>query len=546
MEIDYDQLTDTNVADILLVTATLTETKSLLDLFEPVCSDGILIVKKNDKVYNLGVFGGYNVVHCQCTNMGTQEVGSSTLTTASALTDWPSVKFVIMVGIAFGMYNEERDIIKQNFGDVLVAERIFPYENQRLNPNGETKYRGTEHFSDKNLVDAFTVVAREWDERNYNDEPTKVYIVPMLTGEKLVDNLEWRNEIKAKYPEYKGGEMEGMGIASSSESAGKPWILVKSICDFADGKKGTTSSEEELKQIKQTTAANLAVLACYRALQTVNVQIHIKQKLNFYYRGNLKNIDDILFLTYRKEYKPYYIIRNIDKELLRHILNKHIWITGISGVGKSELLRHALVESDVKYVYIDLSLCDRGNIGEMFHSIYEGVAEFYDEVADSFISYRESIKRLCEILEWKSDGNRLYVFIEEIPFEETSEDFVEFVRKYAGLIIFSSTHLQKSKAQFVLSSIAMPSDALDTYRDKIQDLVYFASLNQWQKGECIALVDTLSKAIGLNWKNNQLKEKFIESLEFSPRKIKNALKTCCSLSFRQIDEIICSKLTNGY
>lgn len=545
MTIDYSQLHDSNVADILLVTATITETNSLLKFFEPVCSDGILVVKKDDRVYNLGVFSEYNVVHCQCRNMGTQETGSSTLTTANALNDWPNIKCVIMVGIAFGMYNEEEDNAMQNFGDVLVAERIFPYENQRLNPNGEKKFRGTEHLSNRNLVDAFTVIAREWNEKNYIGEATKIHIVPMLTGEKLVDNLEWRNEIKAKYPLYKGGEMEGMGIASSSENVGKPWILVKSICDFADGQKGSTPSEEELKQLKQTTAADLATLACHKALQTVNVKELIGQKRNFYYRDNHNNIDNILFLTYRKECKPYYLIRDVDEELFRHILNKHIWITGISGIGKSELLRHALVESNVKYVYIDLSLCNKGNIDEMFHSIYEGVADYYKENASPFISFRESIKNLCDLLENKSDDNRLYVFVEEIPFEETSEDFAEFVRKYSGLIIYSSTHLQKSKAQFVLSSIAMPNDAIDTYRDKIKDLVYFSSLERWRKEDCMTLVDTLSKAIGLNWDDNRLKENFIETLDYSPRKIKNALKTCCSLNYRQIDETICSKLIIG-
>lgn len=545
MTIDYNQLRNTKVADVLLVTATEIETRGLLALFEPVCGDGILSVQRQNDMYNLGVLGGYNVVHCQCKNMGTQEVGSSMLTTTKALSDWPSVKCVIMVGVAFGMYNEDTDLDRQNYGDVLIAQSIFPYENQRLNPDGTEKYRGIVHTSNKNLLDAFTIVSRDWQETNYNGEPTKVRIVPLLTGEKLVDNFEWRNKLKGMYPDYKGGEMEGMGIAASSEKVGKPWILVKSICDFGDGTKGTTSEEEAPKLVKQQSAARLAALACCKALQTVNVKEIIGEKINYFYRDDIGDVDDILFLSYRLQCKPYYLLRKADEELHRHILTKHIWVTGKSGIGKSDLLRHALIESNAEYIYVDLSLCDKDNIDEMFCSICDTIAEHFNENVTSFMSASESIKTICEILEKKSSGNRLYVFIEELPFSEESEFFIEFVRKFAGLIIYSSGHLLKSKTVFVLSSIAMPKVALDTYRDKISDMVYFVSLDKWTSEECMLLLNNLSNALKIKWVSEVQKMNFVKSVDFSPRKIKNALKECCSLDYGIIDDYVLEKLNHG-
>ena len=157
--------------------------------------------------------------------MGTQETGASTITTANALSDWPCVKGVIMVGIAFGMYNEDRDEVKQKFGDVLIANKIFPYENQRINKNGETKERGKEHFANSSFIDAFSVVKRGWERLNIFGEKTNIEICPLLTGEKLVDNLQWRNNLKELHKDYRGGEMEGMGIVSACEDKQLPSII---------------------------------------------------------------------------------------------------------------------------------------------------------------------------------------------------------------------------------------------------------------------------------------------------------------------------------
>jgi hypothetical protein len=40
-----------------------------------------------------------------------------------------------------------------------------------------------------------------------------------------------------RYPQAVGGDMEGVGLAAAAVRNGVPWIVVKAICDWADGKK---------------------------------------------------------------------------------------------------------------------------------------------------------------------------------------------------------------------------------------------------------------------------------------------------------------------
>lgn len=542
MKIPYTNLESKNVADILIVTATSIETDALHKQMEPVCSDGLLFVEKNGRKYTLGRLSDYNVIHCQCENMGTQEVGSSTLTTANALADWPCVKVVLMVGIAFGMYNEETDQNKQNFGDVLVSTKIFPYENQRWNKDGDIKYRGKEHEANLHLIDAYRLIASEWNYNNILGESTRVEYCPLLTGEKLVDNLERRNELKQKYQDYRGGEMEGMGIASTCEDKQKPWVIVKAICDFADGKKGSTPEEEDLKVKKQIAAANAAVLATKLALLKTNVTQVIPDKVNYYYRPSDMHLDKVFFMSYEKSCADYYLIRKADNELIKHILTKHIWVYGETGIGKSELLRRALVENNVEYIYIDLSLCDHRKVDTMFLTMYETIAECMDVTPQNDMNYQSVVKNICKLINEYQGKPKVCLFIEEIPFEEESEGFREFVDKISKMIIYMTNNLYENKVIMVLSSIARPVKAMEVYRDKIKNTIHFVGMEKWNMDECVSLVKLLSETTSLRWESTELMSEFVKNADFSPRRIKSGLKECCSLEIGIINKSIVNKL----
>lgn len=545
MIIEYESLAIKEIADFLIITATDRETNQLKNKLEPICIDGsLLTIKKEDREYTAARMNGYNVLHCQCKNMGTQEIGSSTLTTSNALQDWPCIKAVVMLGIAFGMYNDLEDKEVQTYGDVLVAKKIFPYENQRVNKDYTEKYRGKEHESNRHLVDALTLVKEEWNETNPYGNPTHVEICSMLTGEKLIDNLEFRNKLKESHPNTRGGEMEGMGVATVCENAKIPWILIKSICDFADGNKGTTPEEEIEKNQKQDYAALTAVLAFYKALEKVNISNLIGKRVNYFYRPPEINLENIFFINYSKECDDFYLIRSLDKDKGKSILTKSHWISGKTGIGKTAFLRRTLYSNNIKPIYVDLSLCDKSNINELFEMILESVCQYFHIEMPIYSTFHKYIQALCEILDSNWNGMPVYIQIEEIPFDEYCDGFKEFVQKIVNMIIYMSGHLKNAKVFYILSSIAMPKEAIDTYRDKISSHMTFYEMKCWSDEECLQLVHMLCKYVGLVWKD-YTPEQFIKRMNNSPRLIKNALKECCSMEFSFIDESIVNKLIVG-
>jgi len=233
---------------ILLVTATKTETKALHQKMLPLPGEtGLIEMKKKTATYFIGKFGNFGVAHVEC-GMGAVSSNGAIITVTNAINALKP-KFVLMVGIAFGL-----DPKKQNIGDVLVSNHILPYEIQKVSANGVI-WRGSKPEASNSLRDSFKSL-HNWEFTLPNLEKASLELCDILSGEKLVDNLDFRQELEKLFPTAKGGEMEGAGVYSACQDNHTDWILVKSICDFADGKKGNKKEE------KQALAIEVALHIC--------------------------------------------------------------------------------------------------------------------------------------------------------------------------------------------------------------------------------------------------------------------------------------------
>jgi len=222
-ECSFDELLHTySDNSILIITATDIETIALHKSMSPLLGyNKLLKTYHGANTYYCGILGKYSVVSVQTARMGALQQGSVSHVVIDAVRDWEP-RSVIMIGIAFG-----RNKTTQKIGDVMISESIASYEPARI---GETHApRGHILTPSDILFDRFG--------NSKLVKPYNYYKCQLVSGEKLIDAKNYKEELFRTYPYAKGGEMEGAGLASTCARLNTPWILVKSICDWADGKK---------------------------------------------------------------------------------------------------------------------------------------------------------------------------------------------------------------------------------------------------------------------------------------------------------------------
>lgn len=538
--VDYESIKTLNVADFLLVTVTAIETEKLLEHISPISKQGVLEVVYEEKTYHIGRMGGYNVIHCQCKNQGALAAGSSILTITNAIRHWPCIKAVIMVGIAFGMYDEDNPGGKQHIGDLLIAKEVVPYDYQKVQPD-KIEYKAEHQIVDSQILDAFTLVGADWNEKNLYDEETGFEICTMLSGEKLVNNKTFRDELKSHFLTSRGGEMEGAGVASACVNSRLPWIVMKSICDFGDGDK------QHHKHARQACAASLAAEACRRVLTKERSLDYLcgNEKSNFYYQYVDTALQRRLFFSqYTIECEPYYLKRDIDPIIQNAIKLKGCWVYGESGTGKSVALSRAIMQSGHPFIFINLSSFVGDPLDEMFCQIYESICIKKEVKPAKFQGYREYANAIANLINNYYSEEEVYIFIEEIPISEQSGDiFRQFVERLCALVINNEIQTDHTNVRFVLSSISSPMKFIPDYQQKVNSLINFLKMPDWEKKELSALNAIVSGVVEYSYGNDMDEDSFISRFD-NPRDLKNTLKSLFSLRLNEISQSSLAKISN--
>ena len=208
----------------------------------------IIMIPHNSNTYYLGRIGVQKIVLLVC-GMGAVGKNSVMNKVHEAINDL-SPKVLIMVGIAFGLDKE-----KQKIGDVLISQKIIAYENQKITPKTAIP-RGEESQSGTILFDRLKN-AEDWEFKLPRNRLSKRHFGAILSGEKLFDNKPRIEELKKRYPEAIGGEMEGYGISSVAGFKGiSEWIIIKGICDWGYDK------QTKNKEVNQRNAMRAAMSLC--------------------------------------------------------------------------------------------------------------------------------------------------------------------------------------------------------------------------------------------------------------------------------------------
>ncbi|AMV40496.1 hypothetical protein [Planctomyces sp. SH-PL62] len=230
-------------ADVLIVTVNPHETTALSKALSLATGQPHAPKTIGKRVYNdFGTLNGASIFHL-LTEMGSGGRGGSQRSVDMAI-DTINPEVVIAVGIAFGV-----DEKKQKIGDILISSQLWTYELRRVGTEEgkEIVPRGDKPHASTRLINFF---------ENFNQlkwEGAKAKAGLILTGDKLIDNIDYRNELLKYEGEAIGGEMEGAGVYIACEENKVDWIVIKAICDWADGKKNLRKNQRQAK-----AAANAA------------------------------------------------------------------------------------------------------------------------------------------------------------------------------------------------------------------------------------------------------------------------------------------------
>jgi nucleoside phosphorylase len=519
-EIELDELKKIVQNDIaLIVTATDTETEATHKKFSPLNGySNILQAYDESNTYYGGFFGKYRVIHVQ-SNMGAVGRDSAIMTISNAIRTL-SPKFVIMIGIAFGIDDE-----KQKIGDVLVAEGILPYDNKRV--GNTTIQRGQQAPSSKILLNRFKAI-RTWQYLINDSILAEKIITPILSGEELIDNINRRNELVKEFPTSKGGEMEGAGLFAACDGS-VDWILVKGICDFADGNKGQNKKQNQETAINSALSLCLELFNSSYAFSALGLY-PLKEKEDAVCSCNHQLADEILFEVYNKSNEKYYVAREHDNAFSKILDQYCIWVHGISGCGKTNLIFRNLILNKFNYTPVSLASCIELDVIELFKEILFDIESNFGKLQNPLNNntFSNICRNILSLLEQYCTETEHVILIEEIPIS-SENDYKEFVSHFFSLLILKKLKHGLNKVKFVLSSIKNPTVHIKPTHQKIHQQVKFIELENWNTEDIDNLIQLICNELDLKL-SKELVDKLKDSSNNSPRFVKKFFRNvlaCC-------------------
>ena len=234
---EYRSISADLVQDItvLLMTATPVELRGVMGYLKPKDGDTKIIetfanTQAGKIKFYIGKYGQYPVaVGMTAPHQGPLDACLVT----TRIMEVVKPRYVIAVGICYGM-----DKSKTSSGDVIVSNLICDYTCLRVGVEDILQPRGGIPPVGPTLLAMFASPAGY----SYKQDGKKfrVYCSPFIARSDLVDNPNYKEQLKRLRPDALGGEMEGAGIMAAIRNAtyvGVEAIVIKAICDWGDGKK---------------------------------------------------------------------------------------------------------------------------------------------------------------------------------------------------------------------------------------------------------------------------------------------------------------------
>lgn len=241
-------------------------------------------------------------------------------------------------------------------------------------------------------------------------------------------------------------------------------------------------------------------------------------------------LNKVFYLPYTTESELYYLKRSID-DAFNYCLSslKHIWISGLSGVGKTNLVFRNLQIYNKKIHFFDLSTLNNREIEEYFLYINNELVELYGMQKKSTKS--NVIENLTEnIIEISKGKQELILFVDEVPISN-KEKFYSFLTNFIIVSerVFNQAN-QTPNIKWIISTRINPMDHhLQNDDDclinkmKAQKNFHFKNITPWDTEDASRLLNLLKGALGLYFIREIDREIILASKGY-PGKLKDVLE----------------------
>ena len=280
--------------EILILTALDKEIQALTDLLGKSREDFSL---ESERIqYPHYKIGNKDVVLAQ-SGMGNN---LSSAVATKMFNKYPTIKYVIMVGIAGGIPNAQDKVKHIRLGDIVISgdKGIIQHDMGKETVNGRiynfnprppcatllknatrlVGRTGKNEFSYWSKYDKLLIIDEDkykrqqhttlndtpWLENTeielpsipdgYDEYRPRIHIGSIASGNSVIKSSDFRNQLVKDFPDIKAVEMEASGLADASWLVGKDCFIVRGICDFCN--------PDKTKEWQEYAAAVAAAFTC--------------------------------------------------------------------------------------------------------------------------------------------------------------------------------------------------------------------------------------------------------------------------------------------
>ena len=220
---------------------------------------------------------------------------------------------------------------------------------------------------------------------------------------------------------------------------------------------------------------------------------------------------DPLFDVYQSCHRACYVDREVDRTLDSILSQSSVWISGVSGVGKTSLAKRWVSEKGLRPIEIPLGHLHASSSSEVLT----------DEINQSLASCGIGTKAtgfagLVDAIALCAERSSVPIFVDEVPIELEPAD--ASIPAFFGSLLDASKRKTNSNVKFIVCSVNSPK--MDQLPTKMREQYRFLTLEPWRRDELISLYNLVRGQLALDPSLDEFREIVAERAGGTPRFVK--------------------------